>query len=726
MHDFIVISNRLPVTVQKTDEGLRYSRSNGGLSTAMSSLAIKNQIWIGWPGVASDDLTSEEMEDIRAELKQHNCVPVFLTKEQIELFYEGYANDTLWPLFHYFPSYAKYNETYWQAYQEVNWLFVEAALAHASEKATVWIQDYHLLLAPSMLRTKLPDSHIGLFLHIPFPSYEVFRLLPESTTIIEGMLGADLLGFHIYDYARHFISSATRILGATSEHGIIDHEGHRTHVDAFPIGIDYKQFRQTLKNADCVRESERLTTRYGKQQLILSMDRLDYSKGILKRLEAYERFLSTHPEFHSKVAMHMIAVPSRTEVATYQQLRDTVEQTVARINGQYGTLDWAPISYQFQNLPFHEIVALMSRADIALVTPIRDGMNLVAKEYVASRQHDGVLILSETTGAAEEMIGALVVNPNDIASLARKIHRALTMSKAEQRQRLKIMQKRISEYTVQVWGNDFIKQLEVAGKYQFGARKKRLINAGLTALSATFHDAPSRLVLFDYDGTLHDFSPQIDADAVRPSTTLLRQLKQIASLPRTTVCIISGRPKLVLDSWFTHTPELTLIAEHGAWMKQKGEWSQSAETFDKRKIVALLERFAARTPGAIVEEKDFAVVWHYRRVSPELAYVRNFALHRELTRLVSDSDLVVHKGNKIIEVKPRTITKGAVAKQLAAAHPDALVVCAGDDYTDEDMFKALPDDAATIKIGFGSTHARHQVATVNRMLDVVKRLSEPR
>ena len=724
MHNFVIVSNRLPVAVSKQNGQLEFSVSSGGLSTAMSSLAINDQIWVGWPGIAADELTAADRDAIDRELAKHGCVPVHLTKSQVELFYEGYANDTLWPLFHYFPTYAQYHEEYWQAYQEVNWRFIETTAKHASPTATIWLQDYHLLLAPSMLRTMLPDARIGLFLHIPFPSYEIFRALPESTALLEGMLGADLLGFHIYDYARHFVSSCSHILGSSHEQGVIEYEGRRTQVDAFPIGIDYKKFRATLRTDEWKKEIERLDERYGTQKLILSMDRLDYSKGIVKRLEAYERFLEDEPKFHGRVTMLMIAVPSRTEVETYQQLRDTVEQTVSRINGRFGSVAWAPISYQFQNLPFTEIVALMAKADVALVTPLRDGMNLVAKEYVAAKsRRAGVLILSETTGAAEELIGALTVNPNDVPSLSRKIHRALTMSKKEQYQRLKLMQARLAHYTVEQWGNDFIAQLEAAGSLQYGNQQKVLQPAHVDQLVEDYATASSRLLLLDYDGTLQHFTNSIDPNAAKPSLKIRRELEKIAARPHTTVYIISGRPKATLDAWFARIPAINLIAEHGAWIKENGRWHQNATPFDQTPVVKTMESYAARTPGAFVERKDFAVVWHYRRVSPELAYVRNFALSRELAKVTDGTELVVHHGNKIIEVKPRQIHKGVVAAAISRQHKADFIFCAGDDYTDEDMFKNLPPSACTIKVGLTATSAKYQVSRLERILAIIEQFS---
>lgn len=246
MSSFIIVSNRLPVSVTRVEGKLEFTVSSGGLATAMSSLAIKDQLWIGWPGIAEDNLTAAEKALITKELRKYNCHPVHLTSQQVAEFYEGYSNDTLWPIFHYFQAYAKFSHHYWAAYRAVNRRFLNAVKKMAAPDATIWIQDYQLMLLPGSVRNILPESKIGFFLHIPFPSYEVFRLLPERKEIIEGLMGADLLGFHIYDYARHFLSSANHILGTTSERGVIEYQGRRVQVDTFPIGIDYEKFRKTL------------------------------------------------------------------------------------------------------------------------------------------------------------------------------------------------------------------------------------------------------------------------------------------------------------------------------------------------------------------------------------------------------------------------------------------------------------------------------------------------
>lgn len=726
-YDLVIVSNRLPVNVTKEDGKLVYNVSSGGLATAMSSLeSTTERIWIGWPGIAADDLTKNEKDAITKELAKYNCFPVFLTNDHVKNFYEGYSNDTLWPLFHYFQSYTQYNDCYWQSYQEVNELYLQAVEQVSSLRANIWIHDYHLLLLPALVRNILPESHIGFFLHIPFPSYEIFRLLPQRKEILQGLLGADLLGFHIYDYARHFASSCLRLLGVPNQYGTMHYEGRVIRIDAFPIGIDYVKFQETLTSDATKQEIATLKEAHPGQKIIISVDRLDYSKGIMERLQAFNLLLKQYPEYHKRVKLIVIAVPSRTEVETYKQLRENIERTVSRINGDYGTVDWAPISYQFQNLPFEKLIALYSMADVALVTPLRDGMNLVAKEYVATKaDRSGVLILSEMTGAIDELTEAISINPNDIDSVAKAIIQALKMPKREQLERLHRMQERISSYTVQRWGNDFIEQLSLAGKVTDSSRKKRLTKSATDQLVASYKKADSRLLLLDYDGTLRNFTKSPSPSAAKPSPQLIATLKKITKKPNTTVCIVSGRSKQALESWFGKLP-VALIAEHGAWVKHGKTWSQIDTPFAQAKklIRPIMERYLGRTAGAIVEEKDYALVWHYRNVPTELAYVRTNDLRREIHTVIDNTQIGVHIGKQILEVKPKEVNKGAAVTEAVALYPADFILCAGDDYTDEDMFDRLPEDSCTIKVGAGETAARLQVPNVEKVLTTLEVLAD--
>lgn len=723
----VIVSNRLPVSVSKVDGKLQFSNSSGGLATAMSSLGSDQTVWVGWPGIASDDLSPQEKTLISRQLRKRGCVPVYLSRKQIQLFYEGYSNDTLWPLFHYFQSLAAHKTEYWQAYRDVNKLFVKVAKSVADPDSTIWVQDYQLMLTPKLLRAQLPASSIGFFLHIPFPSYEIFRLLPERREILEGLLGADLVGFHIYDYARHFLSSCLRLLGVTNSHGTIHYQDRVIKADAFPIGIDYEKFKSMRSDPEVLSAQESLLESSDTEYTILSVDRLDYSKGIPERLEGYRLFLENNPQYLSRVKLVMVAVPSRIEVETYKELRDQIEITVSRINGEFGTSEWAPISYQFQNLPFHEIVALYKSADVMLVTPIRDGMNLVAKEYVASKTVDepGVLVLSEMAGAIDELPEAIVLNPNDSLSIQRAIASALKMSKREKRRRLDLMQARIRDYPVTRWGADFLYELSNLRRLQIEAADFGLTDTVQQELVQAYRSSKKRLILLDYDGTLQTFKSSPAASAAKPSKSLSALVNQLADHTKNLLYIISGRSRSALDSWFPN-PSINLVAEHGAWRRIDGHWHNSSVDFEpaRQLIRPILDDFTSRTPGARIEHKDYAAVWHYREVPIELAYVRAANIRRELSSAVDGLDVSVHAGNKIVEVKPNGFDKGSSLVDIVAEHKPDFVLVAGDDYTDEHMFKAAQPVDVTIKVGPGETAARYRATGVKQMIGLLKKLTE--
>lgn len=723
----IIVSNRLPISVSKENGELVFTSSPGGLATAMSSLggAPSKRLWIGWPGIASDELTPADRRKITARLRSEGCYPVFLTREQITGFYDNYSNETIWPLFHYFQAQTEYSEASWQMYKEVNDLFKKAVLKNAHPNATIWIHDYHLMLLPDMLRTQLPKSSIGFFLHIPFPSFELFRLLPGRKEIIDGLLGANLIGFHTYDYVRHFLNTVLRTTGYENERGTIMLDERTVAVDAFPIGIDYQRFAEAVEVPRTKNEIQLLNEHYKGMQIILSIDRLDYSKGITKRLEAFEQFLAKYPRFCKKVVLVVIAVPSRVDVEAYKNLRRAIEESVSRINGLYGTVDWTPISYQYKNLDFEQLVALYARGDVAMVTPLRDGMNLVAKEYVASKQNTcGVLILSELTGAIDELHEAERINPNDTTSIVHAMKLALTMPKKAQLEKLASMQKRLSSYTVQEWAADFIRQLELS-KQAGAERFDKLLTANDTSeIVNSFKSARHRTLLLDYDGTLSGFVSSPKHSKAAPSKVLLKVLETLARTPNTKLYIISGRTREALDAWFGHLP-LGLVAEHGFWVKQGDTWAQEDVSFKKHKqdVLEIMENYAARTPGAMIEEKNFSVVWHYRNTPPELAYARNASLRHDLRNLLSDSDVQVLGGSKIIEVKPHGTHKGTVVSELLFENQSDFVISIGDDDTDEDMFEVLPETAYSIKVGLGNTRARYQVPSVNKVLSLLKVLA---
>lgn len=722
----VIVSNRLPVTVSKEDGKLIFAQSDGGLATALSSLDDKGRIWVGWPGIANEELTDEDRADITEELAKRGCYPVFLTAEDMELFYEGYANDTLWPLFHYFQSYMINRDEYWRSYSSVNRVYRDAVKKVAEYDSRIWVHDYHLMLLPGMLREKLPEALIGYFHHIPFPSFEVFRLLPQRKEILEGLLGSDLVGFHVYDYARHFLSSSLRILGLRDHFGSVHVDGRLVRVDSFPISIDYKRFTKLRGSEASQAQYDALLETYKDQRIIFSVDRLDYSKGIIERLEGYRRFLEDNPDYLGQVVLLMIVSPSRTGVETYQILQTQIEQTVSRINGTYGSSEWVPIVYQFQTLSLEEIVPMFMAADTMLVTPRRDGMNLVAKEYVASKGDiPGVLILSEMAGAIDELPEALAVNPNDTLAISKAIKRSFKLSNKEKLERLAAMQKRIHDYPVVRWGTDFMNALAKVREQQKKDSILDLRGEQLEILAERFVIAEERVLLLDYDGTLQTFKSSPSPSAAAPSKKIHDLIHKLASMPHTRLCIVSGRPKDALESWFGDT-NAQLIAEHGAWTKRQGQWHKRNVDFEDARtaILPVLKDYTSRTPGSRIEQKDFASVWHYRNVSVDLALVRAYNLQHELRAALGDEDVDIHSGNMIVEAKPNSISKKSAVETLLGEYGADFVLTAGDDYTDEDMFQASPHNSYTIKIGPGETSANYRIPTVAGMIGVLEHLAQ--
>jgi len=724
-YSFVTVSNRLPISVAKQDGALVYTRSSGGLATALSSVERTDAVWVGWCGLPTEELTTAEQRQVREEFAKHACVPVFLARQQVARYYDGYSNDTLWPLFHYFQSIARFDDAYWQAYKEVNELFASVAQKHARSDAHIWVHDYQLMLVPELLRAGLPRSVIGFFLHIPFPSFEIFRLLPERSAILHGLLGADVIGFHTYDYTRYFLGSCARLLDLSDSGGTVRWQGRAIKIGVYPISIDYAKFAKAPAQTAVKKDLHRLRQAYKGHKLILSIDRLDYSKGVMERLEAFRQLLHRHPSYREQVQLIMVAVPSRTDVDSYQQLRARVEQAIGRINGTYGTIDWTPISYQFKNRPFTEICALYHLADVMVVTPVRDGMNLVAKEFVAAKQtRPGVLVLSEMAGAIDELPEALPVKPNSAAAIAEALHTALEMPRKEQLRRLHAMQQRIKTYDVRYWVKRFVDDMATAAKSRTRPEDALLTTEQTAALQTDFVAATRRLIILDYDGTIKPFQPSHATLAGLPSLQLWRTIRQLSTRPDTTVAIVSGRPKKALQLWFSGL-SVSLAAEHGAWTRLGRGWQRAEVDFREAKRLAadIMQNYVVSTPGSSLERKDFSLVWHYRRVPHDVAYDRARKLKYELSQQLADFSVDVHYGNKIIEVAPRNVNKGHVVRELLRLHRPDFVLCAGDDYSDEGMFQALDSTAYSIKVGSGETHASYRVTSVDDMIALLEELA---
>ena len=728
-----IVSNRLPLSIKKEDDSFNLSPSVGGLATGMRSIYKEyGGKWIGWPGLSKDDLTDDELLTIDEKLVGEDCLAVHLTSEEINLYYEGFSNNVIWPLFHYFAQFIDYNPEYWEAYQKVNHKFAQKALEIVEDGDIVWIHDYQLLLVPEMIKSVKPNVTIGFFLHIPFPSFEVFRILPWRNELIKGMLGADLIGFHTYDYERHFFSSVRRLLGHEISFNEIHLEDRIILADAFPMGIDYDKFETKAKaiahkslqeRSELHRELEKYFLVSPDRKLILSIDRLDYTKGIPNRLNAFEKFLNKYPEFRNKVSLIMLVVPSRDEVEQYKLLKSEVDELVGRINGQYGGVNYTPVWYFYRSLPFDNLIELYSTSDVALITPVRDGMNLVAKEYIASRiNQSGVLIISEMAGAVKEMGEAIIINPNNEEEIADAIHQALTMEMEEQRRRMRYLQDRIRRYDVFKWSGEFIKSLKKVEDIQQNFLAKKITPALSKELVTRFDKAEKRAIFLDYDGTLVNFKN--DPQAASPDEELHELITQLEEDKRNTVTIISGRDRDTLQKWLGNH-QVNLIVEHGVWLKKLDEDWQMLDNISsswKPTIRPILENFVDRTPGTFIEEKNYSLVWHYRNAEPEQGELRANELKDELRNMIANHNLEIMEGNKVIEVKAGGINKGVAASRFLRDNQYDFIVAIGDDWTDEYMFRELPTSAYTIKVGLKKTAAAYKVESVKSVRNLLKAL----
>jgi len=588
---------------------------------------------------------------------------------------------------------------------------------------TIWIHDYHLLLLPELLRQRLPSAKIGFFLHIPFPSVEIFRLLPWRNEILEGILGADLIGFHTYDYVRHFMSSTSRLLGYEHTLGRFLVDNRVVKVDAFPMGIDYERYSEAHKKREVQKEIERIKKKISRGKIILSVDRLDYTKGILNRLEAFDYFLKQNPEYRGEVTLIIVAVPSRTGVETYKILKRALDELVGRINGDYGTIEWMPVWYLYQFLPFQKLTALYSIADIALVTPLRDGMNLIAKEFVATKgENGGMLILSGMAGAVHELGEALIVNPNNKEQVASAIKEAIEMPVEEQIERNRMMQNRLKRYNVVRWAHDFIERLQAIHNYQEQLKERIITPPIRKRLTQDYRYAKRRLLLLDFDGTLIPFAKR--PEYAKPDSDIIGILKQLGSDDKNEVVIISGRDKETLSRLFNGRP-LAFIAEHGVWIRENGNSWIEIEPLRKdwkEEIRSVFELWADRTPGSFIEDKEFSLVWHYRKSDPALASARVSELKEILIKLTENFNLGILEGNKVLEVKNAGINKGRAALNWLSKDEWDFVMAIGDDSTDEDIFDVLPGRSYSIKVGLGASKANYNIISVKEVRSLLREI----
>ena len=704
----INVSNRLPVTV----EGDRITRSSGGLVAALEGLPedqFKTK-WIGWPGAAFPE--ESRRQEVAQQLdEEHGCVAVFLSQEEATAFYEGFSNSSIWPLLHYLPNYLRYEPGWWDHYQNVNRTFAEKVLETAHEGDLVWVHDYQLMLLPAMLRAAAPNLRIGFFLHTPFPAYEIFRCHPRRRELAAGMLGANRIGFHAFGYLRHFCSTVQRLLGIETDLTHIRTEGYNTALGVYPIGINAPKFEETLDSEEFHQRREEFRMAHENKRLVVSVERMDYTKGILRRLEAIDNFLARSDKVDA-IRFVFVSVPSREGIEEYQHLVEDVESRVGQLNGKYATLLNSPIHFIHGSIPFVDLCALYALADIALVTPLIDGMNLVAKEFIAcQRENAGLLILSEFAGAAEELFNALLVNPYDSAAVAGTLTDALALTAEEKRTRILPMRERVMRYDARHWARSFINDL-MSGPTSQARTVETDIREARDQVEQAFSAGKPIALFLDYDGTLREI--ELNPRAATPNAGIESLLRRLGQHPNLDVTIISGRSQEDLEAFLGGHP-FRLIAEHGASLRAPGkkEWERLDRNINyawKEELLAIFRLYEQATPGSTIEEKHSSIVWHYRKADEEFGAWKANQLTEELSALTANHPIKVRHGKKMVEVTAAENNKGAAVARVLDENDDyEVALCAGDDLTDESMFELNRPRILTIKVGSGPTLARFRV-----------------
>ena len=708
----VVVANRLPFDLEEQPDGSTKARpSPGGLVTALEPiLSRRHGAWIGWPGTAGVELEPSETDGLTLH-------PVTLSAEDVDLYYEGFSNATLWPLYHDAVVPSEFHREWWDAYRTVNRRFAERAAEVAGRGAIVWVHDYQLQLVPEMLREMRPDVRIGFFLHIPFPPTELFDRLPWRTQILRGLLGADLVGFQLPGGGRNFLRLARRLLGVKVSGKVVEYQGRKVLADAFPISIDSKSQAELADKPGVRAAADQIRADLGHpKKIILGVDRLDYTKGIDIRLEAFRELLSEADDSVADAVMIQVATPSRERLQSYISMRENIERQVGALNGDYGSIGRPAVHYLHQSFPREELAGFFVAADVMTVTPLRDGMNLVAKEYVASRVNgDGVLLLSEFTGAARELRSALLVNPYDTDGVKDALRTALTMSDAEARRRMRGMHRQVLQHDVSRWADAFLSALEEPASAAAGGRLAHEVQDAI--LSAA--KAEILLVGSDFDGTL---APIVDDPATaRAVPTAVRALHALAALPNTHVAVVSGRARKDLAELLGDTGDLILIGSHGAETDDAATTgaNKGLTTEESRRRARLgqaLQSLLIDYPDVQLEPKPAGVAVHLRNAGQASADAVTAAIEDDLATWPG---IHVLRGKKVIELSVVVADKGTAFDRVAERVGATTKVFLGDDLTDENVFAMLGEGDVGIKVGRSESVAHFRVPDPAHVAEVL-------
>ncbi|MCL7042476.1 hypothetical protein MKW94_009150 [Papaver nudicaule] len=737
----IIVANQLPIRVHRKldNKGWTFDWVEDSLLLQLKDGLGEDDVEVIYVGCLQEEIHLNEQEEVsQILLETFKCVPTFLPPELFSRFYHGFCKQQLWPLFHYMLPLSpdlggRFDRSLWQAYVSVNKIFADKILEVINpEDDFVWVHDYHLMVLPTFLRKRFNRVKLGFFLHSPFPSSEIYKTLPVREELLRALLNSDLIGFHTFDYARHFLSCCSRMLGLSyeSKRGYIglEYYGRTVSIKILAVGIHMGQLQSVLSLSETEKKVAELKSRFCDRGrvMMLGVDDMDIFKGISLKLLAMEQFLIQHPEWRGKVVLVQIANPARGRGRDVQEVQTETYTTVKRINETFGQPGYEPVILIDKPLPFSEKIAYYVVAECCLVTAVRDGMNLIPYEYIISRQGNekldkvleldpsnkkrSMLVVSEFIGCSPSLSGAIRVNPWNIDAVAEAMDCAIEMAEPEKQLRHEKHYRYVSTHDVGYWAHSFLQDLERACK-DHGRRRCWGIGFGLgfrvVALDQSFRKlsiehivsayrrTKKRAILFDYDGTL---MPQASIDK-SPSSNSIEILNKLCRDENNVVFLVSARSRKNLDSWFSPCENLGLAAEHGYFMrlKRNAEWETHGPVADcswKQIAEPVMKLYTETTDGSTIEDKETSLVWSYEDSDPDFGSCQAKELLDHLESVLANEPVSVKSGQTIVEVKPQGVSKGLVAERLLSSMqergmlPD-FVLCIGDDRSDEDMFEVI-------------------------------------
>ncbi|EEY58496.1 trehalose-phosphatase, putative [Phytophthora infestans T30-4] len=764
----IVCSLRRCVRMLKTQRGdsWQYIPSATGLKSAIDYLGKGNTVrWVSWPGANVDE---SSQDGVRRRLEtDFACHPVFLGHETLDLYQNQFCNVVLWPLFHSLPQRSdsrlleNFGEKY-DAYCSANQKFLEAVSEIYKDGDLVLVCDYQLMALPGLLRRRFPEITCGFYFHCPFPSSEFFQMLPVREALLHGVLGADLVVFNHFDYVRHFLNVCTRMLGLESSPSRVEYNGRLISLGICPMGIDPVKYALTAKVETHV---EILKRQQDGMKIIVGVHKLDFCKGIPEMLEAMEYLLQHYPEYRGKVVLYAVVRDAgRTASLQYRMLSRQINEFVGRVNGRFGTAEYCPVRYLKQSIEHSQLVALYNCADVAIVSSIKEGINLQAMEFIAAQKKSchGVLVYSEFAGCASSFQGALLVNPMHIEQVAASVDTALRMNSTTKRIRHHQLSRYVTTYTSTLWAQRIMSALnEAAATAQEYNRLDKLDTAQLLGY---YERSQRRLFLLDYDGTLVNY--QSMEELAEPSAALMSCLEDLTATPHNTVYIISGRNKNRLQEWFGHLPRVGLAAEHGYWFRPASKHpstlstdksplasssssamgSESVANFERApwqcmfsdvelewrdEVESILEHFTERTPGSLLDVKDCCYTWHFRDADPTfgLKQAKDMQLHFDQMLRDLPVGVVMCRIKKYVMIRPWRVNKGRAVSRILEYESETpyftaldfdFILALGDERTDEDMFDVVQgSNCYTCTVGMKVSRAQYYLEGPDEVLRVL-------